>query len=79
MPQTLRDRFVLLSLSMLIYALPTLNVEAATSAIGCKHLSPDKMALCQQKSKVKLNKLHEKPKPGGRHGIDAKDLLWLIL
>jgi len=78
MPQLPHFRIILLSLSMLIIA-PTANTQAATMATGCKHLSPDKMAVCQQKSKVKVNKLHEKAKPDKRPGFDAKDLIWLLL
>ena len=81
MPQSPHFRFVLLSLSVMFFALPTANTQAATSASGCRHLSPDKMALCQQKSKAKakMNKLHEQPKPDKKRGFDAKDLIWLLL
>lgn len=78
MPQSLSTRIVLLSLSVLIFALPTANAQAATLASGCKHLSPDKIALCQKKSKVKMNKSHEKLKPDKKPGLDAKDLIWLL-
>ena len=75
MPQSVHFRFVLLGLVVIILALPTASVEAANSTNKCKHMSPQKMAICQQKAKVDLNKGAKKSKPG----FDAKQLLWLLL
>ena len=74
-----RFQFALLSLVIIIFALTALGGEAAATNSRCKHLTPDKMALCQQKSKVNANKPVMKAKPNSKHGIDAKDLLWLLL
>ena len=79
MPQSLHFRFVLLSLAVMILALPSVSVEAATSANKCKHLSPQKMAVCQQKAKTDMNKPGKGQMQKPKSGIDAKDLLWLLL
>ena len=76
-PPSLRLAF--LSFFIAIVALPASNSEAATTANLCKHLSPQKMAVCQQKAKAVTKKDDKKLKPNSKPLITPVDILMFLL
>ena len=72
-------RLGLLSLALAIIALPASNSQAATTANLCKHLSPQKMAMCQQKAKAEVKKDNKKLKPNSKPLITPVDILMFLL
>ncbi len=72
-------RLGFLSLALALIALPAPSSQAATSANLCKHLTPQKMALCQQKAKVDVKKVDKKSKPIAKPLITPVDILMFLL
>jgi hypothetical protein len=79
MPYSPRLTMALCGLVIILFTQTTLSGQAVAAGTSCKHISPDKMTLCQQKFKTTGKTLQKKPKPTAKPGIDAKDLLWLLL
>ncbi len=79
MPYSPRLPMALCALVIILFTQTNLIGQAVAAGTSCKHLSPDKMTLCQQKFKTTSKTLQKKPKPNAKPGIDAKDLLWLLL
>ena len=76
-PPSLRLAF--LSLAIATIALPASSSAAATTANLCKHLSPQKMAACQQKAKAEVKKDNKKLKPNSKPLITPVDILMFLL
>ncbi len=72
-------RLGFLSLALAIIALPAPSSQAATTANLCKHLSPQKMAACQQKPKGAVKKVDKKTKPNAKPLITPVDILMFLL
>ena len=72
-------RLGFLSLTLALIALPTPSSHAATNTNLCKHLSPQKMALCQQKAKVDVKKVDKKSKTNAKPLITPVDILMFLL
>ena len=72
-------RLAFLSFSIAIIALPASNSEAATTVNICKHLSPQKMAACQQKAKAEMKKDDKKLKQNSKPLITPADILMFLL
>lgn len=70
--------FALLSSAALVVAI-LVGSGVAVGATRCKHLSPQKMAACQQLHTVDKKQNVKKSKPNSKPGFDGKDLLWLLL
>ena len=72
-------RLAFFTLAVAIVALPASNSEAASTANLCKHLSPQKMAVCQQKAKAVTKKDDKKLKPNSKPLITPVDILMFLL
>lgn len=72
-------RLGFLSLALALSALPSPSSQAATNANLCKNLSPQKMAVCQQKAKADVKKVDKKSKPNAKPLITPVDILMFLL
>ena len=72
-------RLGFLSFALALSALPAPSSQATANANLCKNLSPQKMALCQQKAKVDVKKVDRKLKPNAKPLITPVDILMFLL
>ena len=68
-----------LSLALALISLPASSSHAAANVNVCKHLSPQKMLLCQQKIQVDVKKVDKKSKPSAKPLITPVDILMFLL